>query len=158
MSSNLTASTTLRLDPRSLRLFVSVVERGSIAAAAQQGHIAPAAVSKRMSELEAQLRTPLLARTYKGAQATPAGLALLNLARRVLVDLDDIALQMRDWSGGTRGQVLPRRHRLAKKRGLAFAQALVRHAAGGGAPAGRQPAFALNGLAIAIRDGSLARR
>lgn len=95
----------MRLDPLSLRLFVSVVERGSIAAAAQQGHIAPAAVSKRMSELEAQLCTPLLARTNKGAQATPAGLALLNLARRLLVDLDDIALQMRDWSGGTRGQV-----------------------------------------------------
>ena len=95
----------MRLDPLSLRLFVAVVERGSIAAAAQQGHIAPAAVSKRMSELEAQLRTPLLARTNKGAQATPAGLALLNLARRLLVDLDDIALQMRDWSGGTRGQV-----------------------------------------------------
>jgi DNA-binding transcriptional LysR family regulator len=95
----------MRLDPLSLRLFVSVVERGSIAAAAQQGHIAPAAVSKRMSELESQLRTPLLARTNKGAQATPAGLALLNLARRLLVDLDDIALQMRDWAGGTRGQV-----------------------------------------------------
>ena len=95
----------MRLDPVSLRLFVSVVERGSISAAAQQGHIAPAAVSKRMSELEFQLRTLLLARTNKGAQATPAGLALLNLARRLVADLDDIALQMRDWSGGTRGQV-----------------------------------------------------
>ena len=95
----------MRLDPLSLRLFVSVVERGSIAAAAQHGHIASAAVSKRLSELEAQLETPLLARTNKGAQATPAGLALLNLARRLLVDLDDIAVQMRDWAGGTRGQV-----------------------------------------------------
>ncbi len=95
----------MRLDPLSLRLFVSVVEQGSISAAATHGHIAPAAVSKRMSELEAQLRIPLLARTNKGAQATPAGLALMNLARRLVVDLDNIALQMRDWSGGTRGQV-----------------------------------------------------
>ena len=95
----------MRLDPHSLRLFVSVIERGSIAAAAERGHIAPAAVSKRMSELEATLRTPLLSRTNKGAQATPAGMALLHLARRLLVDLDDIAVQMRDWSGGTRGQV-----------------------------------------------------
>jgi len=30
---------------------------------------------------------------------TPAGVALLNLARPLLVDLDDIAVQMRDWSG-----------------------------------------------------------
>jgi DNA-binding transcriptional LysR family regulator len=95
----------MRLDPLSLRLFVSVVERGSIAAAADDNHIAPAAVSKRMSELEAALSTPLLKRTNKGAQATPAGMALLNLARRLLVDLDEIATQMRDWSGGTRGQV-----------------------------------------------------
>ena len=95
----------LRLDPLSLKLFVSVVERGSIAAAAKQGHIAPAAVSNRLSELEAALRTSLLKRTNKGAPATPAGIALLNLARRLLVDLDDIAVQMRDWSGGTRGQV-----------------------------------------------------
>ena len=95
----------MRLDPLSLKLFIGVVEHGSIASAAEENHIAPAAVSKRMSELESALRTPLLTRTNKGAQATPAGLALLHLARRLLVDLDDIAVQMREWSGGTRGQV-----------------------------------------------------
>jgi DNA-binding transcriptional LysR family regulator len=95
----------MRLDPVSLKLFVSVVQHGSIAAAAAEGHIAPAAVSKRISELESALRTSLLTRTNKGVQATPAGMALSNLARRLLADLDDIAAQMRDWSGGTRGQV-----------------------------------------------------
>jgi len=95
----------MRLDPFSLKLFISVVEAGSIAAAAGKSHIAPAAVSKRVSELEAALRTTLLTRTNKGVQATPAGHALMNLARRLLADLDDIAIQMRDWSGGTRGQV-----------------------------------------------------
>jgi DNA-binding transcriptional LysR family regulator len=95
----------MRLDPLSLKLFIGVVEHGSIASAAEENHIAPAAVSKRMSELESALCTPLLMRTNKGAQATPAGLALLHLARRLLVDLDDIAVQMREWSGGTRGQV-----------------------------------------------------
>jgi DNA-binding transcriptional LysR family regulator len=95
----------MRLDPFSLKLFVSVVEHGSIAAAGVQEHIAPAAVSKRISELESSLRTPLLTRTNKGVQATPAGLALVHLARRLLVDLDEIAVQMHEWSGGTRGQV-----------------------------------------------------
>jgi DNA-binding transcriptional LysR family regulator len=95
----------MRIDPLSLKLFVAIVEQGSIAAAAQSNHIAPAAVSKRISELEATLRTPLLTRTNKGVRGTPAGMALLHLARRLLVDLDDIAVQMRDWSGGTRGQV-----------------------------------------------------
>ncbi len=95
----------MRLDPLSLKLFVGVVERGSIAAAAQAHPIAPAAVSKRISELEATLRTPLLRRTNKGVEATPAGHALVNHARRLLSDLDEIVLEMRDWSGGTRGSV-----------------------------------------------------
>lgn len=33
------------IDPISLRLFIAVVEEGSIAAAAEREHIAPAAVS-----------------------------------------------------------------------------------------------------------------
>ena len=59
----------MRLDLLSLKLFIGVVERGSIAAAASDGHIAPAAVSKRISELEAILRTQLLVRTNRGADA-----------------------------------------------------------------------------------------
>ena len=53
----------LRLDPTSLKLFVRVVEEGTIAAAADREHIAAAAVSKRLSEIESALRTPLLMRT-----------------------------------------------------------------------------------------------
>lgn len=93
------------LDPLSLRLFVAVVQRGSIAAAAQQHHIAAAAVSKRLSELEGVLRTPLLKRTNKGVEPTAAGQALLGHAHRLLRDLDEIFADMREWSGGVRGQV-----------------------------------------------------
>ena len=46
----------LRLDPTSLKLFVRVVEEGTIAAAADREHIAAAAVSKRLSEIESALR------------------------------------------------------------------------------------------------------
>lgn len=35
----------------------------------------------------------------------PAGLELVRSARRLLSDLDNIALQMHDWSGATRGRV-----------------------------------------------------
>ena len=95
----------MRLDPVSLKLFVAVVEQGSITAAAESCHIAAAAVSKRVSELESLLATPLLRRTNKGVEATPAGLVLLGHARRVLRDLDEIAVELRQWSSGTRGQV-----------------------------------------------------
>lgn len=95
----------MRLDPTSLRLFVSVVEERTIAGAAAREHLAASAVSKRISELEAALRTELLARSNKGIRPTAAGVALLNLARGVLRDLDEIQAQMRGYSGGTRGHV-----------------------------------------------------
>lgn len=95
----------MKLDPLSLQLFVSVVEEGTIAAAAAREHIAAAAVSKRISELECQLDTTLLVRSNKGMTVTAAGDALANMARSVLSDLDNLALQMKDFSSGTRGSV-----------------------------------------------------
>lgn len=95
----------MRLDPVSLKLFVTIVETGTIAAAAQQEHIAASAVSRRISELEAALKVTLLQRTNRGIEPTAAGLALLNLARGVLHSLDEVALQMGEFSAGLRGQV-----------------------------------------------------
>src|SRR5450830_1550436 len=95
----------MRLDPISLKLFISVLEEGTIAAAAEREHIAAAAVSKRMSEIEAQLGTQLLVRTNKGISATAAGLALSTMARRVLHELDEISVQMQEYASGVRGHV-----------------------------------------------------
>jgi len=95
----------MKLDPLSLKLFVTVVEEGTIAAASERLHIVASAVSKRISELESALNTKLFHRSNKGVQPTEAGLALLSLARRVLHDLDNIHVHMRDFADGTRGQV-----------------------------------------------------
>jgi DNA-binding transcriptional LysR family regulator len=95
----------MRLDPVSLRLFIAVVEEGTIAAAAAREHIAAAAVSKRISEIESFLRTQLLMRTNKGIEPTAAGIALLALARRALHELEDIAVQMQEYASGVRGHV-----------------------------------------------------
>lgn len=95
----------MKLDPVSLRLFVQIVERGSIAAAAASEHIAASAVSRRISDLEAVLQTSLLARTNKGVEATAAGIALVNLSRGVLHELDEVQLQMRAYATGMRGRV-----------------------------------------------------
>lgn len=95
----------MKLDPTSLKLFVCVVEEGTIVAAAERSHIAAAAVSKRVSELEAALRTQLLKRTNKGVEPTAAGIALLNRARRVLHELDETYVQMREYASGIRGHV-----------------------------------------------------
>jgi DNA-binding transcriptional LysR family regulator len=95
----------MKLDPISLRLFVHIVEEGSIAAAAAREHIAASAVSKRISDLEEVLKTQLLARTNKGVEATSAGIALANLARGVLHEMDEIFVQMSEYASGIRGHV-----------------------------------------------------
>ena len=93
------------LDPLSLRLFISVAEAGTIAAAAEREHIAAAAVSKRVSEIEATLGVALLRRTNKGVAPTAAGERLVALAHRALHQLDDIAVQMRDYASGVSGLI-----------------------------------------------------
>lgn len=95
----------MKLDPLSLKLFVSVIEEGTIAAAAEREHIVASAVSKRISELEIALDTQLLQRSNKGIQPTEAGTALMSLARGILHELDDVYMQMKEYSSGTRGYV-----------------------------------------------------
>jgi DNA-binding transcriptional LysR family regulator len=95
----------MKLDPVSLRLFVAVMEEGTLAGAALREHLATAAVSRRISELEAALDTKLFERSNKGTEATAAAHALLGLARGVLNGLDDIAEQMAGYASGLRGHV-----------------------------------------------------
>ena len=95
----------LRLNPTSLKLFVRVVEEGTIAGAAESEHIAAAAVSKRLSEIETALGLALLTRTNKGVEPTAAGSALLTLARRALHELEQIPVQMQSYASGVSGVV-----------------------------------------------------
>jgi DNA-binding transcriptional LysR family regulator len=93
------------LDPVSIRLFLATLEEGSIARAAARENIVPSAVSKRISDLEAQLRVPLLDRGAKGAQATPAGQALAHHARQLLQSMDRMQREMAGYVDGVRGVV-----------------------------------------------------
>lgn len=94
-----------RIDPVTLRLFVAVMNCGTIVGAAEREHTVPSAVSKRLSDLEAFLGTPLLARSNRGIGATPAGNELLGLARSVLSDLDNIYYRLKEHAHGARGLV-----------------------------------------------------
>lgn len=95
----------MRLDPISLRLFVAVMEEQAIARAAVREHIATSAASRRLAELEAQLKVQLFERSNRGIAPTPAAYTLLGLARSVLGEMDGIARQMREYGSGMRGHV-----------------------------------------------------
>ena len=94
-----------RLDLTSLQLFVAVCESGSIGKAADREFIAASAVSKRLSDLEAALDTPLLYRHARGVDLTPAGETLLHHARAVLFSLDKMQGELSEYAEGVRGHV-----------------------------------------------------
>lgn len=95
----------MRFDLLSLKLFVTVCEQQSISRTADMERIAASAVSKRMSDLEAMVKTPLFLRSQKGLDMTPAAHDLLKHARIVLRDLGQLENDMLDHSKGRRGDV-----------------------------------------------------
>lgn len=94
-----------RVDLTSLQLFVAVCELGSIGRAAEREFIAASAVSKRLSDLEATLETPLLYRHTRGVDLTPAGESLLHHARSVLFGLEKMQAELSEYADGVRGHV-----------------------------------------------------
>ena len=76
-----------------------------MARAAEQEHIEPSAISKRIAQLEDDLGVELLVRGRRGVQTTPAGLALLEHARSVLFTMDRIVADAASFAGGVQGHV-----------------------------------------------------
>lgn len=92
-------------DLLSLQLFAAVVELRNIAAAARANNIAPSAVSKRISDLEARIGAALLYRLHDGVAATPAGEALYGHAKRIERILADADAELSEFARGARGHI-----------------------------------------------------
>jgi len=94
-----------RFDLTTLALFAAVARAGSISAGARLSHLAVGAASKRISDLEAALGTPLLYRNTAGVELTDAGRACLAHVQRVLQEVEQMAGNLSDFAQGVRGQV-----------------------------------------------------
>ncbi|WP_254067649.1 LysR family transcriptional regulator [Burkholderia sp. L27(2015)] len=93
----------MKFDIESLRIFVAVVEEGSIAAVASRTHLIASAVSKRVSDLEDGIGTLLLYRHSRGIEPTAAGEALYHHAKRLSEYLQQISDEMSEYSAGLIG-------------------------------------------------------
>jgi DNA-binding transcriptional LysR family regulator len=94
-----------KLDSTSARIFLTIAEEGSIAKAALREHIVPSAVSKRLSDLEAQVGVALVERGQHGIRLTPAGEAMVHHARVVMQALDTLQAEMSEYVQGVRGHI-----------------------------------------------------
>jgi DNA-binding transcriptional LysR family regulator len=92
-------------DPVSLRLFIAVCEERNIANAAKREAIVPSAVSKRISQMEAEAGVQLLERGRRGVTVTAAGEALCRYARESLQLLDRMQAELGAFADGVQGHV-----------------------------------------------------
>lgn len=74
-----------------LGFFCAVVERGTIAAAAEQLHCVPSNITTRLRELEGQLGVALFNRERNRLLVTPEGRLLYRHATRLLALADETA-------------------------------------------------------------------
>ncbi|MBR0650068.1 LysR family transcriptional regulator [Roseomonas terrae] len=95
----------IHLDMTTARLFVSVMEEGSISRAARREAIAPSAISKRISDLELRLGHVLLIRHAGGVELTTAGAAVLRRARNLVHEAGQLEAELRLLGSGVTGLV-----------------------------------------------------
>ena len=93
------------MELRHLRYFRAVAEELHFGRAAQRLHIAQPPLSQQIRQLERELGTPLLVRTTRSVELTPAGQAYLTRVVKILDAVDDAGAQARRIAEGTEGQL-----------------------------------------------------
>lgn len=89
----------------SLRVFVRVVELGSITAGGRDLRLSPAVASNRIKELENRFGVRLLNRTTRKLTSTEIGRAFYDHARRVIDTLDEAEALVSSFSGRPQGVI-----------------------------------------------------
>ncbi|TMS58710.1 LysR family transcriptional regulator [Imbroritus primus] len=78
-----------------LALFLRIVEKGGLAAAGRDFGLSPATVSERLAALEAHYGATLLTRTTRAISLTDEGRLLVEGARRLVADAEDLENRIR---------------------------------------------------------------
>lgn len=94
-----------KIDLTSLRLFVAVCQEKNIARAAEREFIAPSAVSRRITEIEAIIGLPVIQRQSRGIAVTPAGQTVLRHAQAIIANIEAMNAELGQFYSGARGEV-----------------------------------------------------
>ena len=78
-----------------IRLFLRVLDLGSISAAARTLDVSPAVASQRLKRLEEALGVRLIERSTRQLKVTPEGEALAGRGRPLIEDLEALAGDLR---------------------------------------------------------------
>ncbi len=94
-----------QMELSTLAILIAVAEQESLSKAALKVHLAVGAVSKRITDVEATLGTPLFYRHARGVRPTPAGHSLVQHARSILLDVERMQDDISEFSKGIKGHV-----------------------------------------------------
>jgi DNA-binding transcriptional LysR family regulator len=95
----------MHFDLVDLNLFRHIVEAGSITHGAERAHLALAAASTRVRNMEEELGASLLVRGRQGVTPTQAGRTLLQHARAILRQAESLREDLGAYAGGAAGQI-----------------------------------------------------
>jgi DNA-binding transcriptional LysR family regulator len=95
----------MRFDLTDIRLFLTVVEHGSLTRGATVMNLALASASERVSGMESALGARLLERTRRGVRTTVAGDALVRHARLILGQVEQMRGELRTYATGLKGRI-----------------------------------------------------
>lgn len=81
---------------RQLQFLVALADEGSFSKAAGACHVTQPTLSAAIREVEGLLGVQLVERQARGAQLTPSGSVVVERARRILADVDDLIMAASD--------------------------------------------------------------
>lgn len=81
---------TAGIQPADLGFLVALAAAGSMSAAARELSVTKAAVSKRLAQIESRAHVVLLNRTTRRMSLTPEGEAVVERARSILLDIEEL--------------------------------------------------------------------
>src|SRR5882724_5149499 len=95
----------MRFDLVSLNLVLAIAETRSITRGAAREHLALAAASKRLSDLETRLGVALFERRARGVEPTEAGRALVRHVRSLHASLNALESEVVEFARGLKGEL-----------------------------------------------------
>jgi len=95
----------MRFDLVTLNLVLAIAETRSITRGAEREHLALAAASKRLSDLESRLGVALFERRARGVELTEAGRALVRHIRTLNASLHALESEVVEFSRGIKGHL-----------------------------------------------------
>jgi DNA-binding transcriptional LysR family regulator len=95
----------MRFDLTTLNLVLAIADTRSITRGAEREHLALAAASKRLSDLEARFGVPLFERRARGVEPTEAGRALVRHVRSLHASLHALESEVVEFSRGIKGHL-----------------------------------------------------